>query len=87
VRKLRVTDDDLFAGERSDGTTLSRLGDWNAAGWWAMGLGLGTFWLLHYWLTDIAAVTTASFPAIFVSGASYLLLTLAAGYGEKSRLA
>ena len=52
-----------------------------------MGLGLGTFWLLHYWLTDIAAVTTASFPAIFVSGTTYLILTLAAGYGRQSRLA
>jgi nucleobase:cation symporter-1, NCS1 family len=30
VRRTRVTDADLFAGETSDGRTLSRLGDWNA---------------------------------------------------------
>ena len=52
-----------------------------------MALGLGTFWLLHYWLTDLAAVITASFPAILVSGAAYLLLTLAAGYGRTRRVA
>ena len=87
VRRTRVTDADLFAGETSDGRTLSRLGDWNAAGWWAMALGLATFYLLHYGLTDLAAAITASFPAIFVSGAAYLILTLAAGYGRQSRLA
>jgi hypothetical protein len=52
-----------------------------------MAFGLGTFWLLHYWLTDLAAVITASFPAIFVSGSSYLLLTLGAGFGRRSRTA
>ena len=36
VRRRQVTDADLFAGENSDGSTKSRLGDWNAAGWWAM---------------------------------------------------
>jgi purine-cytosine permease-like protein len=86
VRRLRVTDEDLFAGENADGTTRSRLGDWNQAGWCSMALGLGTFYLLNYWLTDIGAVTTASFPAIFVSGASYLLLSMVAGYGRKARL-
>ena len=87
VRKRRVSDEDLFAGEASDGTTLSRLGDWNAAGWWAMGLGLGTFWVLHYWLTDLASVTTASLPSIVVSGGVYLLLTLIVGFGRKTRQA
>jgi purine-cytosine permease-like protein len=87
VRRRRVTDEDLFAGENPDGSTRSRLGDWNAAGWWAMGLGLGTFYMLTYGLAEIAAVTTASFPTILVSGASYLLLTMLAGYGREGRLA
>ncbi len=85
VRRMRVKDEDLFAGETTEGKTLSRLGDWNAAGWWAMVLGLGTFWMLHYWLTEIAGVTTASFPAIIVSGAAYLVLTLGVGLGHSTR--
>jgi purine-cytosine permease-like protein len=87
VRKTRVTDGDLFTGENADGTTKSRLGDWNAAGWCSMILGLGTFYLLNYWLKDIGAITTASLPAIVVTGTSYLLLTLMVGYGKKSHLA
>ncbi len=87
VRRMRVTDEDLFAGERSDGTTLSRLGDWNVAGWVAMGLGFGTFILLGRGLPEIAAVTTAAIPALVISGVSYLLLTLAAGIGKKTRVA
>lgn len=87
VRRMRVKDEDLFAETKRDGTTLSRLGDWNAAGWWAMACGLATFYLLHYGLTDIAAVTTASFPAIAVTGTVYLVLTLVIGYGRKTRMA
>jgi NCS1 nucleoside transporter family len=87
VRKMRVTDEDLFAGENRDGTTKSRLGDWNVAGWCAMALGLGTFYLLHYGMTDLAGAITASFPAIAVTAVAYLLLTLALGYGRRARLA
>lgn len=87
VRRMRVTDEDLFAGERSDGTTLSRLGDWNIAGWVAMGLGFGTFILLGRGLPEIAAVTTAAIPALVISAATYLLLTLGAGLGRKTRTA
>jgi purine-cytosine permease-like protein len=86
VRKIRVSDQDLFADENSDGTTKSRLGDWNMAGWSSMILGLATFYLLNYGLKDIGAVTTASLPAIIVTAASYLILSLA-GYGRQSRLA
>jgi NCS1 nucleoside transporter family len=85
VRRRRVNDADLFADENSDGTTKSRLGDWNMAGWCSMVLGLGTFYLLNYWLKDIGAVTTASLPAIVVTAVTYLLLTMAVGYGRESR--
>ena len=87
VRKMRVSDEDLFAGENADGTTQSRLGDWNAAGLSSMVLGLVTFYALTYAFKDIAAVTTAGFPAIAVTGVSYLFLTLVAGMGRRARYA
>jgi len=87
VRKSRVTDADLFAGENRDGTTKSRMGDWNMAGWSSMILGLSTFYLLNYFLRDIGAVTTASLPAIVVTGVSYLTLTMGVGFGRNTRLA
>lgn len=86
VRRLQVEDEDLFAGTNSDGSTKSRLGDWNAAGWISGAIGLGLFYLLHYLLTDIAAVTTASIPTIVVTFASYLLLTLVVGVGKQTRV-
>ena len=87
VRKSLVTDEDLFAPENRDGTTMSRLGDWNMAGWCSMILGLGTFYLLNYFFRDIGAVTTASLPAIVVTGVSYLFLTMGLGFGRTTRLA
>ena len=87
VRRRQVTDADLFADENSDGSTRSRLGDWNAAGWWAMALGLGTFYLLNYGLTDVGAVTTAAVPAIVVTAVSYLLISQVVGVGRVSRTA
>jgi cytosine/uracil/thiamine/allantoin permease len=76
VRRRQVRDEDLFAGEGPDGSTRSRLGDWNLPGWISMAMGLGVFYLLHYGLKDAAAVWTASFPAIGVTALSYLVLTL-----------
>lgn len=87
VRRLRVRDEDLFAEDNSDGTTTSRFGDWNVAGWVSFVVGLGVFYLLHYGLTDIAGVITASLPAIGVTAACYLVLTLGVGVGCHTRLA
>lgn len=86
VRKRRVNDDDLYAEENPDGTTRSRLGDWNLAGWISAVIGLGTFYTLNYGLTDIAATTTAAFPAIAITAVSYLFLTLVVGLGRETRL-
>lgn len=85
VRKRELKDEDLFAGVNPDGSTKSRLGDWNTAGWISAILGLGVFYLLNYGLTSIAAVTTASFPAIAVTAGCYLVLTLMFGMGQQSR--
>lgn len=82
VRRRRLSDEDLFAGENSDGSTKSRLGDWNKPGWISALLGLAVFYLLHYGFTGIAAVTTASLPAIFVTAGCYLVLTLVVGMGR-----
>lgn len=82
VRRCQVRDEDLYAGNFPDGSTKSRLGDWNASGWVAMALGLGMFYLLHYSLTDAAAIWTASFPAIGVTAASYLVMTLGFNMGR-----
>jgi hypothetical protein len=87
VRRLQVTDEDLFAGTNPDGSTKSRLGDWNAAGWISMAMGLGTFYLLHYGMTDAAAIWTASFPAIAVTAVVYLTLTLGFNLGHRTRTA
>lgn len=79
VRRGRVRDEDLFAGEDSNGRTRSALGDWNLGGWFAMIAGLVVFYLLTYAFKEIAAVTTASLPAAVVTAVTYLLL--AAGKG------
>jgi hypothetical protein len=50
-----------------------------------MMIGLLTFYALTYFMKDVAAVTTAGFPAIAVTGASYLFLTLVAGLGHETR--
>ncbi|MBV2181556.1 MAG: cytosine permease [Castellaniella sp.] len=86
VRRCQVRDEDLFAGNYPDGSTKSRLGDWNASGWVSMAVGLGVFYLLHYGLTDTAAIWTASFPTIGVTAVSYLVLTLGFNMG-RTRLA
>ena len=67
--------------------SLGQFGDWNAAGLSSMVIGLITFYALTYAFKDIAAVTTAGFPAIAVTGASYLFLTLVAGMGRHARYA
>src|SRR5699024_338864 len=57
VLRLRVKEEELCAGTDSDGSTKSRLGDWNAAGWKSGCIALGMFYLMLYVMTNIAAVT------------------------------
>lgn len=87
VRKCRINTEDLFPESNNDGSTKSHLGDWNTAGWISYLVGLAVFYLLHYGLTDIAHVTTASIPAIAVTFVSYLVLTVGIGLEKKTRLA
>ncbi|MCK9986321.1 MAG: nucleobase:cation symporter-1, NCS1 family [Azoarcus sp.] len=86
VRRARVRDEDLFAGEDRLGRTLSALGDWNICGWVAMIAGLAVFYLLHYGFKEIAIVTTASLPAIAVTAVAYLLLVAVKGVPAQSRV-
>lgn len=79
VKRGRVRDEDLFAGEDAQGRTKSSLGDWNTNGWIAMVLGLVVFYTLNYGLKEIAAVTTASLPAAAATAICYLLLVAVNG--------
>ena len=74
VRRARVRNEDLFAGEDSLGRTKSALGDWNVCGWVSMIVGLAVFYLLNYGMKDFAAVTTASLPAAAATAVTYLLM-------------
>jgi len=74
VRRRQVSDADLFAGERAGGGTDSAFGLWNPVGLVSMAVGLAVYFILSYGLTELAAVTTASIPAIVISGGTYLVL-------------
>lgn len=85
VRRGQVTDDDLFMEGYSDDSSKSIFEDWHLAGWLSTAFGLGIFYLLHYVMTPLAAITTAALPAIAVTAISYLTLTLVMGVGRNTR--
>lgn len=71
IRGKRLSDADLFA--ESGGAYYGSTG-WNPAGIAALVLGFAVYFLLAHVFKDVAALVTASFPAILVSGLAYWLL-------------
>ncbi|MCM2330303.1 NCS1 nucleoside transporter family [Geopseudomonas sagittaria] len=71
VRGKRLSDADLFA--EAGGAYYGSTG-WNAAGITSLVLGFAVYFVLAHVFKDVAAQTTASIPAILVSGLAYALL-------------
>lgn len=74
VRRMQVSDRDLFADESPDGTTASAFGAWNRSGFISLAAGLVVYFTLSYGLPQVAEQLTASLPAILVSGIVYWAL-------------
>ena len=85
VRRCQVTDKDLFMRGQAIDVSVSRFDHWHKSGWIAALVGLGTFYLFHYGLTDIGAQITAVMPAVVATATVYLVLTLGMGMDAHTR--
>ncbi|MNE21937.1 cytosine permease [compost metagenome] len=72
IRGKRLSDRDLFAD--AGGAYYGNSG-WNPVGVFSLVLGFAVYFVLAHVFSDVAAVTTASFPAILVSGLCYWLFS------------
>ena len=84
VRRMCLGDADYFPAAADD-THASRIPAWNIDGLVSMAAGLAGYFTLSYGLTEIGSVTTASIPAVVISGALYLVLARRRFGGSKTR--
>lgn len=71
IRRAYVDEESLF---KSKGGLYQYGNGWNTAGIVSLSVGLLVYFGISYGLPDLASMTTASLPTIFVSGVSYYIL-------------